>query len=378
MANRRLKITRLYPVAMAILAALQLGACAVTPTSTSRLLPLKGKPAYAVPDIDVQEVTPEMEEFLHRYVSRADNPDGRAWNLVWATTDRSVLPFRYDPAVTLTSAEAFERKTGNCLAFANMLVAMARNQGLRAWYQEVETPPRWTSSNSTLLISMHINVVLQGRHDDWVVDISGENNVTSPRRIRRIDDREALAQYYNNLGAEALIEEDLASAFAYYAKAIDTAPRLPYLWSNIGVVYNRNGQTRDAIQAYQKALQLDPGHSVAANNLYMIYEQLGDSAAAERIEARVERHRRRNPYYLYYLSSQAAEQGNYEESTAMLRKAIRMNEDEYRFYYELARLQASHGDLEQAQASLDRAQDLAPDGSPISGTSLDDLPDLPE
>jgi len=373
-----MKITRLYLVGIVILVALQVGACAVMPVSKPSLSPLKGQPAYTVPDLAVQEVSPEMEAFLHRYVSRGDNLDSRAWNLAWATTDRSILPFEYDPDLTLTSAEAFARKTGNCLAFANMLVAMARSQGLRAWYQEVEIPPKWTSSNSTLLISMHINVVLQGSHGTWVVDISGEDNVFAPRKIRRIDDREALAQHYNNLGANALVNDDLGMAFAYYAKAIDTAPQLPYLWSNIGVVYSRNGQAQEASEAYKNALRLDPGNSVAANNLYMIYEKQGDLTAAEKIKAQVERHRLRNPYYLYFLSAKAAEQGNYEESTAMLRKAIRMNENEYRFYYELARLQANHGDLEQAQASLDRALDLAPDGSPISGTSLDDLPALPE
>ncbi len=279
--------------------------------------------------------------------------------------------------MTLTSVEAFAQKKGNCLAFANMLVAMARSQGLHAWYQEVEIPPQWSSFNSTVLVSLHVNVVLRGRHDEWVVDILGEN-VSASRKIRRISDKEALAQQYNNLGAEALIDENLGKAYAYYSKAIETAPDLPYLWSNIGVVYSRNGQAEDARRAYLHALTIDPGNANAANNLYMIYEKEGNLAAAERLQKKVERHRRKNPYYLYFLSSQAAEQGKYEESVAMLEKAIRMNENEYRFYYELARLQVIQGDLEDAQANLHRALELAPDGSPISGANIENLPELPE
>lgn len=377
MSNRRLNRMRVYLQCAVLLMVLLLGACANTTARTPRLPPLQDQPYFHVADLDVHAVSPAMEAFLQRYVSTANRLESRVWNLVWATTDRSVLPFKYTPNLTQTSVETFSSQAGNCLAFSNMLVAMARSQGLQAWYQEVEIPPNWSSTNNTVLVNMHINVLVRGGDDEWVVDISGDN-VNSPRKIRRISDRDALAQHYNNLGAEALIDEDLARAYGYYAKAIETVPNLPYLWSNLGVVYSRNGQNEDARQAYLKAMNIDPGHAVAASNLFLIYERQGDLDAARQLQARVDRHRRKNPYYLYQLSSQAAEQGRYEESTAMLQKAIKINETEYRFYYELARLQALGGDLKAAQLSLDRATELAPDGLPISGASIENLPDLPE
>jgi len=377
MANRLSQITFPYVVSSVVVMTLLLGACATSSVSGVHLPPLNNQPTITVPDLAVREISPEMKAFLDRYVSDAANPDARVWSLVWAANDRSILPFKYDADLTLTSTEAFSRKTGNCLAFANMLVAMARSQDLGAWYQEVEIPPTWADSNSTLLVSMHINVALRGRHDRWVVDISGEN-VSAPYKIRRIDDDEALAHHYNNLGASALVKGDLATAWAYYRKAIETAPELSFLWSNIGVVYSRNDQTATAIQAYQEALNLDPGQAPAANNLYLIYREQGNQAAADKIQSKVERHRRKNPYYLYFLASQAAVQGNHETSVAMLKKAISINGNEYRFYYQLARLQALDGDLEAAQANLDRALNLAPDGSPISGASIDRLPELAE
>jgi tetratricopeptide (TPR) repeat protein len=377
MPNGQPGLTRFCLQHAAALTALLLTACADVSVAPSRLPALLNHDVFHVPDVELQAVSPEMQAFLEHYVSGADSPESRAWNLVWATTDRSILPFKYQPELTLTSTEAFALRKGNCLAFSNMLIAMARSQGLKAWYQEVEVPPKWSSTNNIVMVSMHVNVVLQGRIDDWIVDISREN-VSSSRRVRRISDQEALAQHYNNLGADALTEEDLARAYAYYAKAIATMPRLPYLWSNLGVVYNRNGQTEDARRAYLEALRIDPAHSTAANNLFLIYQREGNLAAAQELQARVERHRRRNPYYLYFLSSQAADQGNYEESMAILEKAIRLNDSEYRFHYELARIQALSGDRKAAQASLERALQLAPDGSPISGASLENLPDLPE
>jgi len=377
MANWLTKVLHLSLTGGAVAAAVLVVACASTAAPPSRIVPLRAHPDFHVPDLDVTAVSPEMEQFLEVYVGKIDNLDNRAWKLAWAASDRNILPFRYDPALTLTSVEAFASRRGNCLSFANMLVAMARNQGLKAWYQEVEIPPQWSSTNDTVMVSLHVNVVIHGRHDEWVLDISGENMSTS-RKIRRISDTEALAQHYNNLGANALIEGDLGQAYAYYFKAIETAPELPYVWSNLGVVYNRNGQTEDARRAYLQALQIDPGQSTAANNLFAIYQKEGNLDAAHRLQAQVDRYRRKNPYYLYYLSTVAAEQGHYDESTAMLRKAISMYEGEYRFHYELARMEALSGDMDAAQASLHRALELAPDGSPISGATLENLPPLPE
>ena len=376
MPTGRLNIIRLSLFGGALSGALLLGGCAGIYVLPSRMPPLDNQVTFHVPDLDVRDVSPEMVEFLNRYVANAASLDSRAWNLAWAATDRNVLPFKYNPTLTLTSTETFRRKSGNCLAFSNMLVAMARSQGLKAWYQEVEIPPQWSSANSTVLVSLHVNVLLRGQFDEWVIDISGEN-VSASSKIRRISDSEALAQHYNNLGAEALIADDLAGAYSYYTKAIETSPDLPYLWSNLGVVYSRNGQIEDARQAYLEAFKIDPGNENAANNLYVIYEKEGDHAAAQSLQAKVERHRRKNPYYLYFLSSQATEQGDYEASAAMLQKAIKLNEKEYRFHYELARLQALRGDQEAAQASLRRALELAPDGSPIAGASVENLPALP-
>lgn len=360
-----------------LLMVLLLNGCANSSARTPRLPLLRDQPSVPVADLDVHAVSAEMEAFLDHYVGTAHRPESLVWNLVWAVTDRNVLPFKYSPNLTQTAVETFSSKAGNCLAFSNMLVAMARSRGLQAWYQEVEIPPNWSSTNNTVLVNMHINVVVRGGNDEWVVDISG-NNVNSPRKISRISDRDALAQHYNNLGAEALIGEDLARAYAYYAKAIETLPNLPYLWSNMGVVYSRNGQSEDARQAYLKALTIDPGHAVAASNLFLIYERDGDLDAARKLQARVDRHRRKNPYYLYLLSAQAAEQGHYMESTAMLQQAIALNATEYRFHYELARLQAHSGNLEAAQVSLDRAIELAPNGLPISAANIENLPALPE
>jgi tetratricopeptide (TPR) repeat protein len=364
-----------------ILLALLPAACASVHTTVSTLPPLQNQVPVEVPAFNFHAVSPPMEEFLDQYVPKVSSTDRQAWDLVGSVTNRDVFPFEYDASLTQSSEQTFASHKGNCLAFSSMLVAMARHRGLKAWYQEVEIPPQWSSVNNTLLVSKHINVVVEGKFGQWVVDVSGERAAVTSK-VKRITDAEALAQYYNNLGADALLTGELATAYAYITKALQTRPRLAWLWSNLAVVYSHNGQRDDAAATYLAALELSPNNAVAANNLYLIYESEGKHEAAQKLLYKVERHRRNNPYYLYHLSELAFDEGRYEESREMLEEAIGINRNEYRFHYELARLLATEGNLVEAQASLDRALELAPEYDRLyngwmDGIRVEALPPLP-
>jgi Flp pilus assembly protein TadD len=344
--------------ALALCLAVALGACANTPQQSPDIAALNNHPGFTVPQAEFLRVSPEMREFAETHAVRR-GMNGRAWSLTYAALDPYVLDFDYDPQVTLTADQAFRDRKGNCLTFSGMFIAMARDAGLTAWYQEIEIQPTWSSVNDTLLVSKHVNAVVQGSRRQYTVDISRlthDDNL----RSRRLTDLEAAAQYYNNLGADALIENDLGRAHAYFKKALGTQPRLAYVWSNLGVVYRRNFQTADAITAYRFALQLEPGQTVALNNLFLIYEEEGDVESAAEIQRRVETNRRKNPYYLHSLAETANMEGRYGEAIKWLGRAIRIEDQEYRFHYTLAQSLYFSGDRNGAQASLDRAKQLAP------------------
>ncbi len=363
---------------------LLLGACASNPVYLNAPPELEGHVVPKVAEPDFTRISPAMLEFLDQHVVQNRGKDQTAWSLVWAATDQSIRRFDYRPDMTLPPVEAFDRKTGNCLSFSSMFMLMARHLGLNAWYQEVEVPQQWSHSKDTLLVSMHVNVVLESDHGagSWVVDVSGVGNSRS-RLQRRIKDSVVLAQYYNNHGAEALTEGDLGTAYAWFRKAIDIEPGLHYLWSNLGVVFSRNEQLDDATRSYLTALQLDSGSTMAANNLHMIYEKTGNLQAAAELQKRVDKNRRKNPYYLSYLSELALEEGRLDESLELAERAVKLQQNEFRFHYQLARALARDGKLAEAEASLQRAMELAPADLAASMAQLEQveqleqLPELP-
>jgi tetratricopeptide (TPR) repeat protein len=363
MHRKRLDLSKLsrglLPWVVWMTLGLLLTACASAPPVQTPVPQLAGYPAIGVPDVDLLKLTPEMRDFTRRYATKASDEGGKAWMLAYAALDPYLLDFEYDPMVTLPADEAFRSGRGNCLTFSSMFIAMARDAGLRAWYQEVIVPPEWSAVNETLLVAKHVNAVVSEWGSRYVIDVSRRKKTTL-EQTRRLSDEEALAQYYNNLGAEALIGDDLPSAYAHFRKALEVRPGLPYVWSNLGVVFRRNGQYADAILAYRAAIEQDPGHEVALNNLYTLYTEEGNLEAAAVISQRVERNRRNNPYYLHHLAEIANEERRWADAIELLNHAIRLESNEYRFHYALAQALYASGDPEVARASLERARDLAP------------------
>lgn len=356
----------------AVTASVVISSCAVHSLQTAVIPPLENQPLVEIEQVDLLGVSAAMKQFIRNYAPEGMAGERKAWNLTYAALDPMLLEFDYDQSLTLTAADTFNQQAGNCLSFSYMFVAMAREAGLNAWFQEVNLAPEWSSVNETFLVSMHVNAVVQNGWSQYVVDVSGRGRAKW-ERIRKISDAEAEAQFYNNHGADALVKKDLARAYANLVKALQIAPDTSYIWSNLGVVYSRNGQPEDAKQAYRTALKINPSENVALNNLYAIYVEEGDLVSADRFGSKVERHRQKNPYYLHHLSFQALDEQRYEDAIKLLNRAIKINEKEYRFHYALARSLYLSGEKDAAEQSLGEAKQLAQPAGKLDTISLADL-----
>lgn len=341
-------------------AVLLLAACATQPATKITPPPLQHPgPDVQVVDVDVLALTPDMHAFLERYILSFSNPDTRLRMLALAVTSSGVLGFDYDEARTLSAAEAFRTRSGNCLGFANMMIALAREAGLEARYQEISRRPEWSIRGETVLQVKHINVIVSSPRYSYEVDISGIRFRAGAQR-RIIDDSKAKALYFNNIGAESLLDNELVEAWAYLAKSVDTTPVITDPWVNLGVVFGRNEQLDDAVFAYQTALQIDALEYAAMSNLYEIYLAQEDFQAAGNLQVKVENYRRKNPYYLMMLSEEAFEQARFEESIELLQSAIRKKDNDHHLHFALAKTQYLTGETTAAQTSFHRAKELAP------------------
>lgn len=365
-SENRIKKTTLFFIA---LTAVFSSSCTTVPKpEAANLRPLAGQEIPRYETDDLSGVSEEMAGFLDKYILPSMSDRQRTWQLALITGDKYILGFKYNPSITLPPGDTFEGRTGNCLAFSLMLMAMARHAGIPAQLQEVVLPPEFSSENATFINSRHINVVLGRGELTYVVDVSGKD-ISRSVRTRPISRSEAEAQYYNNLGVGELLDGDLPAAWARFQQAIEIDPNPSYLWSNLGVVYNRSNQVEDAEWAYQIAISSFDNDSSALYNLYVIYQQEERWLEAARLEQKVDRHRRQNPYYLAILADEAVRSRKYNEAIALLKRSIRINRKEYRFHGAMAQAQFLAGNHDKARNSLDTARSLAP-------TNAEDL-DLP-
>jgi Flp pilus assembly protein TadD len=315
-------------------------------------------PAAIVDEDEVIAVSPEMREFLDDHVARTTGRILRLRQLASAIITEGTFGLQYDET-TRTAAETFHARRGNCLSFSNMFVAMARQEGLKASFQEVETPPDWSFRDDAFVLNRHVNVLLDlGREGEHVVDFNMDDFRTSYDR-RTISDARALAHYYNNVAVERMRTDDIASALTYFRRALDNDPSFSPAWTNLGTLYHRQGHGRYAEAAYLQALRADGRDLVAMSNLAGLYEERGDARRADRYRSRVQDHREHNPYYRFQLARAAFEARDYDGAIAHLKYAIRRNKNEDQFYFLLGMSYMKKGDENAARRWLSRAEEVA-------------------
>jgi Flp pilus assembly protein TadD len=361
--------------------------CASVPRSPARIgiTPdelLAGSPLGSAPDSpalvaeeEVLAVSAGMEAFLDAHVARKAGRAIRLRQLARAIAGDRTFGLEYDET-TRTASETFRTRRGNCLSFSNMFVAMARRLDLDAHYQEVDTPPDWSFRDNAFVLNRHINVVVdlggalrpQERLSslvrssfpggEQVVDFNMEDFRTSYDR-RRIPDARALAHFYNNLAVERMEAGDGTSALGYFRRALRHDLRFSPAWTNLGILYGRGGHLDHAEAAYLQALKADGRDLVALSNLASLYERRGDPERAAAYRARVEDHRRRNPYYRFQLARKAFQAGDYDAAIGHLGYAIRRKKNEDQFYYLLGLSHLKKGDEKAARRWLARAEEVA-------------------
>ncbi|MFN2634817.1 MAG: sulfatase-like hydrolase/transferase [Thermoanaerobaculia bacterium] len=97
-------------------------------------------------------------------------------------------------------------------------------------------------------------------------------------RALRLDPRNAVA--WQNIGITLVHSRDLQGALRAFDKAFALNERLPRAWNGRGVVLEELGRHAEAVAAWKRAVDLDPGQLDALFNIGIVSARQGDSATA--------------------------------------------------------------------------------------------------
>ncbi len=315
--------------------------------------------ARAVPSPDLLAMSPEMKEFVDRYVRSAPTYRQRLRMLHSSLRANGMLDIDYDPAADGTAREVFESGTANCLSYAHLFVAMARYAGLNANYHMLKLRPEWSRHGDHIALRQHVNVLVKlGPNQKYMVDIDPvRRSAIADSGI--IDDVVARGLHYNNLAMTQLFKENLAPAYLNSVRALELSPGTDFLWINLGAIYSRAGNDGASEQAYRSALTLNPASPSAMNNLMVLHERRGETELADHWESQITHHRKRNPYYHAYLGELAQEKGEFQQARRHFQAAIKRKQDDAELYFLLGKVYLDLDLLEQAIESLQLAVDTA-------------------
>jgi Flp pilus assembly protein TadD len=312
-------------------------------------------------DEDPLRASAEMMQFLETKVSRGSDSLERLQTLVQVVFRDNELKFSYEPQ-TRTAADTFSKKSGNCVSFTFLFVAMARQLGLDARFREVDIAPMWAQVGDLVSLSGHVNVAVFIGGRGYSVDLFPQvNRIELGGRI--VSDERAFAHFYSNRGVEHLAAGNPQLAIAYLRKALRIDPTMACAWTNIGVALTRIGEFQEAESSHQRALEMEPGDLVAVSNLAALYERIGRNRDAQRCHEKARKLQEKNPYYHFNLGLKCYVSGQYREAVAQYRAALRLRPKEHYFHMALAKAYIRLGEMDKVAGCLKQAMKNAPDES---------------
>lgn len=358
-------------VVLVLLAALVLCACSSNPLLSARkvanLPPLQLPdrtltPAQATrlaPTPDLLAVDEEMRAFVERYTGDVHQPRQRLQVLHGAITGAATLGVEYRQFASGTAQQVFRSGQANCLSYASLFVALARQAGLDAQYQWLEVKPQWTRQGERVMVRLHVNVAvkLRGR-EQFMVDI----DPLQSRDIagsKLISDRDAQALFHSNIAMEALAREQLAEAWINAVRALQLSPAIGHLWVNLGAIYRQAGQHDAAQASYLQALEIDPWDRSAMNNLAVLHHLEGNTQEMAYWEGRVERYRAANPYYHAWLGDKAGEVEDWRQAAQYYQKAVAIRPEDSSLLFALGVIHTRLGEMATARDYIQQAIDKA-------------------
>jgi tetratricopeptide (TPR) repeat protein len=306
--------------------------------------------------VNILALSPEIEDLLDSKIDSSWSTRNKLKALRELLYSKDQLNIHYDAASTLTAVDTFQAKSGNCLSLTSLFIASARHVGLDAEFKSVAVDPTWDHEGKTMIRYEHIiatGKLAGGR--TYAMDFLPEFMVED-MRTKRVSDEAALSLYFNNLGAEGIVDGRIEVAVTNLRQAIILRPQFSDAWSNMGAAMRRYNQYDLAEFSYLKAIDLDDSNYSAMSNLVHLYTAMGRDTEADIYSDRVDKYRSRNPYFLYFQAQLYLEEGKLDEASQVLKKSIRIKRDEPEFYISMSKIHEEKGEKEDSLKMLATAE----------------------
>jgi len=274
------------------------------------------------------------------------------------------IALRYEGNANVTATDAYHSKTANCMSLTIMAYALAKEAGMNVSFQEVDVPEYWVRNGQYSMLTGHVNLLVKERDDINRYVVWGGKNILIdfdpfvakkkfPSHI--IKKNTLIAMFYNNKGAEALVNKNYPLAYQYLKEATLTDNSFASSWGNLGILYKLSGHYEMAENAYIHAINLKEDSLSSLGNLALLLKKQGRINEALLIENSLHKIRVSNPYYHALLANEAYFRQSYPLAIQHYKKAIQLNDGQHEFYFGLAKVYYKQDKLMLSQKAMKKA-----------------------
>jgi Tfp pilus assembly protein PilF len=313
------------------------------------------------------EIDDEIRQLARDVAGRAPTDSEKVRAIVDAITSRAGFSISYDRLSNKTAKEVFREGKGNCLAYTNLFVGMARAVGVDAVYADVKFTERVTREAEIVVKSTHITAAVTVGSGPTLIDFTGtpERKYTA---FQVIDDLEAIANFYNNQGflygyfteSESVGFDPLEKEIEMYRLALEILPTFVKARNNLGVALRRRGRIDEAIEQYKLALEQAPGYVEAHSNLGTAYYNQGHTEEALKEYRLAAENAGPDGYVHQRLGVTLLHLGRYQDAIKQFRKALSKEPQMAEAHYDLGECYRSLGDEKRAAEEYRAALEVDP------------------
>jgi eukaryotic-like serine/threonine-protein kinase len=268
---------------------------------------------------------------------------------------------RYDKAGNLDQAiSALDNAVAADPRFALGYASLGEAYRLK---NQVDPNPKWIEqANANLDRAVHLDDRLAGPY----VSLGRLHSKLAQHDLALQEFQKALA--INPRDPDALIGTADAyermgragDAEATYKKAIALRPDYWDSYNSLGNFYDRQGRYAEAVAEYKKVIELTPDNATAYSNLGAEYTSFGDEASNKLAEEALKKSIQIAPTYAAYanLGGLYSGLGRYDEAAAMTRKALELNDKDYRVWCNLMLDERNRKNEAGAKEAKERTEEL--------------------
>ncbi len=309
----------------------------------------------------------EMKADVAKGVGFQGTPLERIHRLIRYLNNTKGIHFAYASNKSLTARQAYRARKGDCLAYTNLFLGMARYLKLPVYFVHVDANPHFYERRGVFFVSSHMAVGYSGatvgmvkNPYDVIIDFTRASSNFNLVFYRPIDDAWAVTLYYNNVAVNNIVKGNLNYAEKLLRFLITQKPNIKELYNNLAIVMMRLGQGKQALQLLERGIKRFPSYEPLYTNVVLTARNLGEPKQAKKYAAIGNKVAKQDPFFVFNRGVDEFSSGALGAAVKDFRRALRENRRNPVLYAWLARACLAAGRNTEGIDAFKRAQKLAP------------------